>query len=133
MRGAVTYGHNPRIASERIASVTVGISIAEPYDPAEHGKSRKRVIETDQGDHQDKVMDCLVSRGERVVPGDVRLRTYCPVFVNQGQVDNRVYSTQVTKVKYVDHPCKSDAHRRLSCSSGWVRTRSESGGGDFLW
>ncbi|KAL4230004.1 Heat shock 70 kDa protein 12A [Mactra antiquata] len=74
LRGAVIFGHNPRVITSRVVHYTYGVAIKQVFDPKIHPEEKKETIK--KVDYCKDVFDKFFSSGEEVGNDEKIARTY---------------------------------------------------------
>ena len=75
LKGAVMYGHNPELISERICPRTYGVGVSEPFDDRTHPSHLK--ICSDGRDRCKHVFKVIVRLGEPLIVGKSNFEVSC--------------------------------------------------------
>ena len=103
LRGAVCFGHNPTIITERVLKFTYGVKCKMPFRDGIDPKSK--LVWTDMGPRCDFSFDKHVARGQSVTVGEAQSeRDYTPSFHDQTILHIWFYASELTDPDYVDDP-----------------------------
>lgn len=75
VKGAVMFGHNPQLISERICPRTYGITVNVPYDERKHPSKLKAIIEGKE--MCSDVFKVMVKKGDPLVVGKTKYDILC--------------------------------------------------------
>ena len=102
IKGAMAFGHNPRVVTSRIARVTYGEWIDKVYDPKLYGKDKPRIEFYDGVKFQTGLFDAYVQKGMAVHVGQVKVIKGQAVTADQNAISHKLYMADKEDVKYVD-------------------------------
>ena len=103
LRGAVCFGHNPSVVTERVLKYTYGVRCNIPYKDGIHPKSK--LVQMYRGARCDFVFDKHVTRGQSVTVGESQSeRRYSPSFNDQSIMHIWFYASAMTDPDFVDDP-----------------------------
>lgn len=100
LKGAVLFGHNPNIISERVAKYSYGIASYEKFDHTIHKNEKK------DNKYCKDVFDVHVKKGTRLVLNEIQSRReYEPNRDEQTVMEFEFYTSEEEKIpKYVTDP-----------------------------
>ncbi|XP_061164989.1 heat shock 70 kDa protein 12B-like [Saccostrea echinata] len=104
LKGAVLFGHNPRIISARIAKYAYGVASFQLFDPKIHEKEKK--VNIHGKDYCSDIFHVHVKKGATLFIDDAQLkRTYEPNRDDQTEIDLEIYISELDNPpKYVTDP-----------------------------
>ncbi|ELU08606.1 hypothetical protein CAPTEDRAFT_151163 [Capitella teleta] len=102
LKGAVAFGHNPKVITSRIARMTYGEAVDVPYDRLLHGANKQRVKLYGTREFQTGVMDCYVKRGQVINVGQVKELVGHAITADQTAMGHFLFCSDNYDVKYVD-------------------------------
>ena len=109
VKGAVMFGLNPTVVSERVMTRTYGVGIAKRYNPDEHGdkESLRRLgkISTSDGlEYCNRIFSTLVRKGDSVSIDHCVVKSLPTFFANPEKMYTNIYSSIHTDIKFTDDP-----------------------------
>lgn len=100
LRGAVIFGHCPRLIKSRVLRYTYGVKLTSTFDPSIHKEEKK---ESFFG--EDVCKDCfdtIISVGTEVEIGHQEFKTYQPAFFLSQGVSVKIFCSPKKDVQYTD-------------------------------
>ncbi|XP_053385546.1 heat shock 70 kDa protein 12B-like [Mercenaria mercenaria] len=101
LRGALMYGHNPSVLTERVLKYTYGTNILIPFDPRIHPLSKK--IYTDAGERCGQIFSKLVEKDQNIKTGQLVSNTFYPVNRSQRKLGFPVYVSEEKNPVYTEN------------------------------
>ncbi|XP_045203853.2 heat shock 70 kDa protein 12B-like [Mercenaria mercenaria] len=99
LKGAVIYGHNPPIVSERVVRYTYGVSTTVAFIQGVHPDEKR--LETDSGIFCDDIFNKHVTVGQSVKTDEPQKTvTYIPLYTNQKSVEIAIYASELSDPIY---------------------------------
>lgn len=100
LKGAVYFGHQPDLISERVARYTYGIQAWPKFDKRLHLESKKVVM---GNEHRCKdAFFRFVAKGERIKPGDKRSHLFQALKPGEPSLECGVFISNEESPKYID-------------------------------
>jgi molecular chaperone DnaK (HSP70) len=104
LRGALIFGHSPKVITERVLKNTYGIKTTCPFEKGIHPESK--LLKTDDGDMCDKVFHKHVEKNQLVKVGEAQVqRTYYPVNKSQTAIGFSIYASDLMNPQFTDQGC----------------------------
>ncbi|XP_065932202.1 heat shock 70 kDa protein 12A-like [Magallana gigas] len=100
VKGAVYFGHQPHLISERVSRYTYGIQSWPAFNETKHVKSKRIVM--DDGPRCKDVFFKFVAKGEKIKPGDKKSYIFKSLRPNAKTLDCGVFISNEKDPKYVD-------------------------------
>ncbi|KAK9766192.1 hypothetical protein K7432_004901 [Basidiobolus ranarum] len=121
MKGAVLFGADPGLVTQRKARFTYGSSIGVEFNPAVHPEE-KIFYASDGSKHCRDVFDPFVTMNEIVEVGEEIVREYMAVEDNQSNVNIAIYKVNRHEVKFVtDNHVRKAGSFDLECDGKYDR------------
>lgn len=103
LRGAVCFGHEPMVITERVLKFTYGVGCNKAFREGIHPKSK--LLLTDVGPRCGFLFDKHVAKGQSVIAGESQTeRKYTPSYNNQSVLHIWFYASELKDPVYVDDP-----------------------------
>ena len=104
IKGAVTFGHNPKAIVERIARKTYGQSICLPFDYEKHDLKKQFWHEEEETNYCKQIFEVLMEKGQTVKCEDVKSFYLAPLYSTSKSVQTRILSSDRKDIVYSDEP-----------------------------
>ncbi|KAL4230693.1 Heat shock 70 kDa protein 12A [Mactra antiquata] len=115
LKGAVIYGHSPRMISERISKYTYGVNCCQDYREGHHPSQRK-VKQKDGSFNVDHIFDIYVKSGQKIKVDDEVKNNYCVHEPDQDGMNILFYYTIDDSPSFTDDPgCKRLGQMHVDC------------------
>uniref|UniRef100_K1QZA6 Heat shock 70 kDa protein 12B n=1 Tax=Magallana gigas TaxID=29159 RepID=K1QZA6_MAGGI len=100
VKGAVYFGHQPDLITERVSRYTYGIQTWPAFSDTKHDKSKRVVME--DGPRCKDVFFKFVAKGDKIKPGDKKSYIFKSLRPNADALDCGVFISYEKNPKYVD-------------------------------
>jgi hypothetical protein len=100
LKGAVYFGHQPHLISERVARYTYGIQRWPIFDKKEHLESKKVFVDNEY--RCKDVFFKFVAKGDRIKPGDKKSYPFKVLKSGEPSLECGVFISNQKDPKYVD-------------------------------
>ncbi|XP_052722156.1 heat shock 70 kDa protein 12A-like isoform X2 [Crassostrea angulata] len=100
VKGAVYFGHQPDLITERVSRYTYGIQTWPAFNETKHDKSKRVVM--DDGPRCRDVFFKFVAKGDKIKPGDKKSYIFKSLRPNADTLDCGVFISNEKNPKYVD-------------------------------
>lgn len=100
VKGAVYFGHQPDLITERVSRYTYGIQTWPAFNETKHIKSKRVVM--DDGPRCKDVFFRFVAKGDKIKPGDKKSYIFKSLRPNAETLDCGVFISNEKDPKYVD-------------------------------
>nr|XP_011431529.2 heat shock 70 kDa protein 12B [Crassostrea gigas] len=100
VKGAVYFGHQPDLITERVSRYTYGIQTWPAFNETKHDKSKQVVME--DGPRCKDVFFKFVAKGDKIKPGDKKSYIFKSLRPNAETLDCGVFISNEKNPKYVD-------------------------------
>lgn len=100
LRGAVIFGHCPRLIKSRVLRYTYGVELCPPFDPNKHKEEKKISILNE--DRCKDYFKTLISVGTDVEIGHQKFEVYRPTWFLSPEVSIEIYCSPKKDVQYID-------------------------------